>query len=153
MPLPLKKVNVKFLHLYAILWLLDYCLFENLKVQNASGYVSSPSPHSAYTYLWVLRGWNINQKEMDTHDRNRELCCSCSRFGVTHSSLVQFENRETFLLSLVCVILAWEFFKGWGKELLFQGHKSRQNETKSWDNVAADRRAAPLPVSQVVGSN
>jgi len=35
-------------------WLLGFCLFQHLKVQNASGYVSSPTPHPTYTYRWVV---------------------------------------------------------------------------------------------------
>lgn len=45
--------------------------------------------------------------------------------------LVQSENRETFLLSMVCVILAWELFRGCGKEL-FRGHKLEQKTEMTW---------------------
>lgn len=45
--------------------------------------------------------------------------------------LVQSENRETFLLSMVRVILAWELFRGCGKEL-FRGHKLKQKTEMTW---------------------
>lgn len=84
-------------HLRFTPWLLGYCLFEYLKVQNTSGYASSPSPHLTHTYTWVLRGWNLNKKEMGTRDRNGELCRGCRRFGLAHSSFGAVQKQGDFL--------------------------------------------------------